>query len=407
MPWWRSCLLNMGLVGFSLLLVGVMAEGVLRLTGAARDYLERPEEEGIYDYHPTLGYRMKPHLKNAPFHGFDWGVTRFDTNALGWREAPLPRRKPPGEKWVFVLGDSIVAGLEVKQRETMTRQLQQRLGPDVKVFNAGTRGYSTTQQALLLEKIILPLDPDAVVLVTVFNDPSDNITSAVAGKPARRPLFRLASGGGLIPPVLPVKNYPQTVSARLLLGKNLLMEEKSSGWLRRKQWQKSFHTLKRRLHLHRFISMKLALLKDRLSRQKQSGKQTVEEVWRVALEPPQNPEARAQMELYCRLVKRMGTRLEAAAVPFVVTAYVGLFQLETGKLDMKKPDPAAMENFTATHCLTGHGQFVSVLGAFSRAQRRKAKLYWPHDQHYAPQGHALTAQVLSPVLKRALAGGGR
>ena len=402
MPWWRSCLLNMGLIGFSLLLVGVMAEGVIRLIGAARDYQERPEEERIYAYHSVLGYRMKPHLKNAPFHGFDWGVTRFDTNALGWREAPVPRQKPPGEKWVFVLGDSIVAGLEVKARETMTRQLQNRRGREVRVFNAGTRGYSTAQQALLLEKIILPLKPDAVVLVTVFNDPSDNVTGAVAAKPARRPLFRLDQNGGLIPPVLPVKNYPETVNAKLLLAQKLVIEKKSESWLWRKKWQKSFHEIKRRLHLHRFISMRLAGIKDRLTHQKQSDKQPVEEVWRTALEPPKNPEGKAQMALYCSLVKRMEAQLKGRGVPFVVTAYVGLFQLEAQKLDMKNPAPRTMENFTSRQCLTGHGQFVSVLDAFAKAHQHKEKIYWPHDQHYAPKGHALTAEVLTPMVKKSL-----
>ncbi len=403
---WRSCLVNATLAVGSFLLVLTAAEVVLRLTGATEAYVPRPERPAAYEYHEVLGYRMTPNLRNEPFHGFDWGIATYSTNSLGWRAPEVPPEKPRGVKRVFLVGDSIVAGMEVNDEDHMAHHLQTLLGEGYEVINAATRGYGTTQEALLTERFVMPRQPDAVILVVVPNDFGDNITVAVRGKPAKRPVFRLDGNGNLIDPELPVKDYPPTAQAYLKNASQLVVEEKSAWWLKRRHLQSTLQRWRRRLALHRFVSMASGGWQRA---HEGPGADLISPYFTQLLythTPPGDSETQARTRLLCALLQRLDRGLQQQGTLFLASAYMGDYQYQVGHhavegLDKDTLDPLAMEQYLARECLGDPARWASLYPAFKPAWDKGAPLYYPNDKHLAPGGHRLAAEVFHKALKDA------
>lgn len=116
-----------------------------------------------------LGWRQQPGIsaQDPVWQGWArrWGLEGADadgvqTNARGWRDAPVPARKPAHQRWVLALGDSSVWGSGVPGPDRFTERLEAALGPErLQVWNAAVPGYSTWQaRAVLEESADLPLD---------------------------------------------------------------------------------------------------------------------------------------------------------------------------------------------------------------------------------------------------------
>jgi lysophospholipase L1-like esterase len=111
--------------------------------------------------------------------------------SLGFRGEEVEIKKAPGVTRVAVAGDSVVFGQGVEESGTLPVQLAAALrakDPARKweVVNAGVRGYNTADYRVVLEQKVVPLDPDAVVVViTVINDPEREPFSPYSDKIAR------------------------------------------------------------------------------------------------------------------------------------------------------------------------------------------------------------------------------
>jgi hypothetical protein len=98
-------------------------------------------------------------------------------NALGFRGAEMEKEKEPGALRIVVLGDSVVFGQGVEEKDTLPVRLQGLLAkkfPQKKwdLINAGVRGYNIADYRIVLEHRIIPLQADLVILVlTEINDP--------------------------------------------------------------------------------------------------------------------------------------------------------------------------------------------------------------------------------------------
>ena len=167
-----------GVVARGLLLVGASvvaalfcAEIVLRLlrlspaegvgTVSARQYEEVP---GIFAPNQRVIDIQKPALPYS---------VRIDS--LGFRGVDFPRRKPPGQFRVVMIGDSFVYGDFVDDSVTFPVQLEQRLRracPDARVINAGLGGTTIVDEAFMMQRT-LSLDPDLVILVYTESDIED------------------------------------------------------------------------------------------------------------------------------------------------------------------------------------------------------------------------------------------
>ncbi len=103
---------------------------------------------------------------------------RFDRE--GFRGADRPYRKDPGVTRIAILGDSMIAALEVEEELTLVRQLEKLLRKShpqrrFEVFNFGIGGASPGQSLVLYRKLAARYEPDIVVnAFFVGNDLSDN-----------------------------------------------------------------------------------------------------------------------------------------------------------------------------------------------------------------------------------------
>jgi len=145
----------------TLFAVGV-AEVVLRRIDMLPDY---------WDWHGTLVVLDRETLYSLKGH------SRDDLNALGYRDVEF-RAEKDGRTRIAVLGDSFVFGDNVGPRQTLPKQLERVLGPGYEVWNFGIAGDGPDQSFARLQRDVLRLRPDVVVLCLYpandFNDLAKN-----------------------------------------------------------------------------------------------------------------------------------------------------------------------------------------------------------------------------------------
>ncbi|HEX7052836.1 MAG TPA: SGNH/GDSL hydrolase family protein [Burkholderiales bacterium] len=169
------------------LLVG--SEAALRLADAGAPIWHRPD--------PALGWTLRPYA-----HGEQSGVYAA-VNSFGQRDVRHELDKRRGVYRIAVLGDEYSEAIGVPLRETWWWQLPLALercgiGADrrIEVLNFGVAGYSTAQEALLLESAVLRYRPDLVLVQLSQGDDVRENSFALALR-RDRPFFRLAGGGAL------------------------------------------------------------------------------------------------------------------------------------------------------------------------------------------------------------------
>jgi lysophospholipase L1-like esterase len=143
-------------------------------------YLKPPDparrarrEESLYRPSgvPGLSYEMVPG-RNGIFEGM-----HVRTNAYGFRGPEVaPEASHPIR--LAVLGDSFTFGFGVEEKDTYPSLVQDLLNqrssrPEERfeVLNFGVVGYSTRDEAVVLEKEALALHPRGVIIGYVLNDP--------------------------------------------------------------------------------------------------------------------------------------------------------------------------------------------------------------------------------------------
>jgi len=112
----------------------------------------------------------------------------FHTNSLGIR-GPSLAKKVPGEQRVLAIGDSFTLGMQVDNDETFSALLDEAMGSNVQILNAGVPGYGTEQAIGLMKRLVPSTEADAVLLTAYSgNDLRDNARWAVSpGMPTTPP----------------------------------------------------------------------------------------------------------------------------------------------------------------------------------------------------------------------------
>jgi lysophospholipase L1-like esterase/tetratricopeptide (TPR) repeat protein len=172
----RRLVLRSLIVVLSLALALTGAELLLRALGIAAPVdvppLElpggRPHAEPFTRWDRDLIYSMVPNTRALP---------EYTINSRGYRSPEFAQRKPAGTVRVIVTGDSSTFGLGVREDQcwaSVLRTALQRMFEgvvEVELINAGVSGYSVRLNREQLERDLLPLQPDAVVVcVTGHND---------------------------------------------------------------------------------------------------------------------------------------------------------------------------------------------------------------------------------------------
>ncbi|HEX5053487.1 MAG TPA: SGNH/GDSL hydrolase family protein [Planctomycetota bacterium] len=102
-----------------------------------------------------LGFKLNPALPGV--------------NSRGVRHAEFEASKPAGRFRVFLIGDSVGFPLDGFFHDVET-SCRARSRHDLEFVNACVHGYTTYQERLFLERDLLPLAPDLVVLQYCVND---------------------------------------------------------------------------------------------------------------------------------------------------------------------------------------------------------------------------------------------
>jgi hypothetical protein len=150
-----------------------------------------------------IGWRFTPGREYWFFGENDHAITGR-INAMGWRDRERTLEKPARTYRIAVLGDSYVEAFQVEEDSTFVargeRALKRAHPPgydDVEVLNFGRSGMSPAEESIVLERDVIPCEPDEVLLLfTPHNDIAD-VNPATAAD-ACRPFFRPASSGVLV-----------------------------------------------------------------------------------------------------------------------------------------------------------------------------------------------------------------
>jgi hypothetical protein len=116
--------------------------------------------------------RDLPYVLRADLETTLFGIP-VRTNQLGFRGPALAPQPAPGVRRIAIVGDSVVFGQGVREDETVSAALARRLAVSdgrFEVVNAGVPGYDAVSEARLLERVVLPLRPEIVVIGTSLND---------------------------------------------------------------------------------------------------------------------------------------------------------------------------------------------------------------------------------------------
>ncbi len=156
--------------------VGVFALAELTLAGSAPpppvELASIAQDEGAMEPSALLGW--------TPVGGQtrSFGVPETThINEAGTRNPPF-EAKAAGTKRLVTLGDSTVFGVLVRDEEVFSsvaaRLLTERLGSPVEPINGGVPGYSSEQARRLYESVLTEVQPDWVVIATLWSDTQDS-----------------------------------------------------------------------------------------------------------------------------------------------------------------------------------------------------------------------------------------
>ncbi|HXW07252.1 MAG TPA: hypothetical protein VD833_18595 [Vicinamibacterales bacterium] len=153
-----------------------------------------PSFQGLFEDDPVAGFRLKPHAR-VRFRTAETDAV-IAINGLGVRDDEEIGPKPPGERRVLILGDSLVLSVQVPVEQTFAELLERQLNAGGietghRVINAGVQGYGPVEELLLFRRIAGQVQPDLViVIVFVGNDAEEALASQakLAAGPARATL---------------------------------------------------------------------------------------------------------------------------------------------------------------------------------------------------------------------------
>lgn len=205
-------------INISLVFAGILA-GVLLFEGYLRIFEKYGEAFTRED--PFVGKLPIPN-KTVRWRGKCY-ETRVTFNSQGFRDVEHTLEKPPGVYRVIVMGDSMIAALEVEDDETPPRFLEERLntarlGKRFEAINLAVYGGGTSQEYLALKHYGFRYNPDLVILAFHINDLIDNNYLLDCGGPGNcpwKPYFDLDKDGNLVQ--LPMQVPPQPGPVRSAL----------------------------------------------------------------------------------------------------------------------------------------------------------------------------------------------
>lgn len=160
---WQNLLL---FVVFTVI-AAIFAEVVLRIVLPSPLVWKYPQEQ--YQYDAEIGHWLEP---DQQAYTHDKSVS---TNSTGLRDSEYAIGASPEVYRILALGDSQTFGNGLELADTWPKQLEANLnqaakGKRVEVLNGGLPGSDTWQHEIILKRLLVTYQPDAVVLAFYVND---------------------------------------------------------------------------------------------------------------------------------------------------------------------------------------------------------------------------------------------
>ena len=371
-----------------LLLLLCIAEGIVRLFGfqpALPLDADKPSVTGYFWVcDRELGFRNRANgsyryeeIRSNPLVTTD--ATGF-RNGRGWD----PMEAGPT---IVLLGDSTVFCAEVDDDETVASELALLLSDQwqVRVLNAGVRGYNTLQCARMLERCINTVS-SVVVAVYCYcgNDITENLNPDEY-YPARAPALRWNEGAGRWDE-LEVTNATVAWGSSFL---DVMMEERKARRSGSGSKRKRFDQVIRDRVRER--SAFFHLLQSRLSALRDGPDETTQD--RADVPESECMHSESEYETgragIIHLFRRMDELCRRRGVDFAVTGFTVGEECNT----------------LASWCLEAGVRFVPLHGSFKgRSLSYNARLReGGYDPHYGSKGTRTFATALTPTLNDSLA----
>lgn len=161
-----------------------------------------------------LGWSLISNL-NAPMYHYDNKniIQRIHNNGHMRLSRNITKLKPENTTRILILGDSMIYGVGIDQKDTLPYNLQDILDHDslkssrraYEVLTLATPSYGTDQEYLSYYFQGVEFNPDIVILGMFYNDFYENMMDFTA---SRKPLFYLNySTAGLMLANFPVKEF--------------------------------------------------------------------------------------------------------------------------------------------------------------------------------------------------------
>jgi lysophospholipase L1-like esterase len=161
-----------------------------------------------------LGWSHQPNSIEAYRGPRPWPIeysNEIHINSLGLRGVE-PGGQGEDAYRILFMGDSMIAGFEVAEHETLSVRVQEELSASlpfkVETINAGVRGYGTDQSYLYYKQRGHELKPDLVVFMHSANDFRNNMTLHQMRRLFGKGAFALQPDGELVQKGVPVPEYP-------------------------------------------------------------------------------------------------------------------------------------------------------------------------------------------------------
>ncbi len=165
---------RIALLGLSFFAAVVALEIVVRMFDPYGVSHFRDMQRYVTKYCDVVGppriFRQRPNT-TMRFRGFS-----ITTNSMGFRGAELAQPKPANEYRILFVGDSVVLGWGARREDLFVTLAEEELnanapkGRRFRCINSGHNQYDTVQEAALLAELGPKIEPDAVLLVYIYND---------------------------------------------------------------------------------------------------------------------------------------------------------------------------------------------------------------------------------------------
>lgn len=345
--------------------------------------LEPYLSQGLYQYDPDLGFKIRPYANG--------------NNQFGFNDRDYPLQKDPRNYRILILSDSFnwAGGKDGNYTALLEQQFERYYQkPNVEVINAGYPGTHTGEQLALLKKYALQYHPDLVVLgFFVGNDFID-------ADPDRK---RIIVNDIYIDidkrKEVKILGYPIINQSRLLL----FLQQKYKVFQEATKAQQ--HSV-----IPSFSPYQLQLVSNSSPPEKSPGILSLEtflDTQKTRLDFCKRQDLQKKVwndniNYIFQSIDEMNKLLKQQNIQFIVAIYPDEFQVnpqllnqltQKYELNLKNYDPICMQNILISYLKTQQIAYIDFLPQFQSAQKQRP-LYLLQEPHWNTAGNQLAADIL-------------